>query len=237
MPPPDRLDFLVFAAHPDDAEFGCGGILALEAEAGRSVHLVIGSRGESGTHGSPNERTLEAEAAARQLGINIEFMELGGDAHMVSTLERQLMLAAIIRQRKPRTVLAPSPVATQHPDHLVISEMVRNACRLARYGGIRELRPAAAHSIDALFFYAITPEAELPGDPVLIDISSVLGQWTNAMAAHASQAASRDYIELQLARARVCGLRAGVSHATPLWPAEPLVAASLTAIARTARRF
>ena len=115
--------------------------------------------------------------------------------------------------------------------------MVRTACRLARYAGFAELTTQPFHEISGLFFYAITAEAELPEPPVLVDVSPVLPTWTAAMSAHASQAAMRNYVELQLTRARVFGLRAGVSHAQPLWPAEPLVVSALGAVGKTARRF
>ena len=57
------------------------------------------------------------------------------------------------------------------------------------------------------------------------------------MEAHASQLKTRNYVELQLARARVHGLRAGLAHAQPLFPNDPLVFDSLGAIAGAARRF
>ena len=53
--PPEPL--LAFGAHPDDIEFGCGGIIARETRAGRPVHFVVCSRGDAGTNGSPAERT------------------------------------------------------------------------------------------------------------------------------------------------------------------------------------
>src|ERR1700734_3231635 len=62
---------LVFGAHPDDIEFGCGAIVASEARAGRRVHLVICSKGEAGTHGSPDQRVAEAQAAAKLLGASL----------------------------------------------------------------------------------------------------------------------------------------------------------------------
>ena len=62
--PPERAPLLAFGAHPDDIEFGCGGVVALETRGGRPAHLVVCSRGESATHGTPAERTLEAERGA-----------------------------------------------------------------------------------------------------------------------------------------------------------------------------
>jgi LmbE family N-acetylglucosaminyl deacetylase len=56
-------------------------------------------------------------------------------------------------------VLAPSVVENQHPDHARLGRMVRDAARLARYGGVKELR-LPPHAIGQLLFYAVTPEAE-----------------------------------------------------------------------------
>ena len=49
--------------------------------------------------------------------------------------------------------------------------------------------------------------------------------------------ATRNYVELQLARARVHGLNAGVGHAQPLWPNDPLVFTSLAPLTRAAAKF
>jgi hypothetical protein len=61
--------------------------------------------------------------------------------------------------------------------------------------------------------------------------------WTAAMQAHASQMQTRNYLELQLARARMHGLNAGLEHAQLLWPNDPPVLGSLAPLARGARRF
>ena len=97
-----------------------------------------------------------------------------------------------------------------------------------------------AHAIEQLFYYAVTPEAE-PANitPVLIDVSApeILSVWTAAMEAHVSQVATRNYVELQLTRARLRGLRAGIGHAIALFPNDPLVLESLAQASRGARRF
>ena len=87
--------------------------------------------------------------------------------------------------------------------------------------------------LDQLFFYAVTPEAEPPAaTPILIDISApeIIAAWTAAMEAHASQSRTRNYVELQLTRARLWGLRAGVGHAMALFPNDPLVLDSLAPV-------
>ncbi len=239
-PRPDSAPLLAFGAHPDDIEFGCGGIIASETGAGTKVHFVICSRGESSTHGTPAERTEEARKAAAILGATVEFIELDGDANLEVKESHALALAAIIRRVKPGAVLAPTLVENQHPDHPRLGRLVRDAARLARYGGVAKLSPAPAHAIGALLFYGVTPEAEPAGVlPVMVDISSpgVVAVWTRAMEAHATQLRARDYVELQLARARVQGLRAGVEYAQALYPNDPLLFSSLRSLTLAARRF
>lgn len=231
---------LAFGAHPDDIEFGCGAVLAKEAHAGRAVHFVVCSRGESGTNGTPAQRTREATQAAKLLGATIEFISLGGDAHFEVGVRWVLQLAAILRRVRPAVVLAPSVVENQHPDHAKLGRMVRDAARLARYGGVKELTKLPPHAVEQVLFYAVTPEAEpVDGARVLVDVSSpkVVQEWAAAMEAHASQLKTRKYVELQLARARLNGLRAGVEHAIPLFSADAIVVDSLAALGRGARQF
>ncbi|HEY0946144.1 MAG TPA: PIG-L family deacetylase [Opitutaceae bacterium] len=238
---PELPLLLAFGAHPDDIEFGCGGVIARETQTGRPAHVVVCSRGEAATHGTPEQREEEAGRAAALLGATLEFVDLGGDARMEATVGRRLALAAIIRRVRPGIVLAPVPVENQHPDHAVVGRLVRDAARLARYGGVEPLRPAGEpHAIEHLLFYAITAETEACGlAPVLIDVSAppVMSAWKAAMEAHASQMKTRNYVELQLARARVHGLRAGVEHAIALFPSDPLVIDSLSQLGKSARRF
>jgi LmbE family N-acetylglucosaminyl deacetylase len=231
---------LAFGAHPDDIEFGCGGIIARETHAGRPVHLLICSRGEAGTNGTPAERMAEAEKAAALLGATIEFIELDGDAHLEIRSAHAIALAAIIRRIKPAIVLAPTLEQNQHPDHWRLAQLVRDATRLARYGGLAELKDQPVHTIGQLFFYAITPNAEPSNaQPVLIDVSSpeVIAAWTAAMQAHATQLKTRDYAGLQLGRARVNGSRCGTPAAMALYPNDPLVFDSLAPLAQGARRY
>lgn len=234
------VDILAFGAHPDDVEFGCGGVIARETQDGRAAHLVVCSKGESGTNGTPAQRVREATAAAKALGATIEFLDLGGDAHFDVTAKNAIKLAAVIRRLRPALVLAPTVVENQHPDHYKLGRMVREAARLARYGGLKELRGRERHAVEQVLLYAVTAEAE-PTDlgRVLVDVSepAVLRAWTMAMEAHASQMKTRNYAELQLTRARLNGLRAGVEQAIPLFPADAIVVKSLAALGVGARRF
>jgi LmbE family N-acetylglucosaminyl deacetylase len=238
--PPEGPLILAFGAHPDDIEFGCGGVIARETQAGHAAHFVVCSRGESGTHGTPAQRTIEAKKAASLLGATIEFVELGGDSHIEQKLAHTLKFAAIIRRVRPKLVLAPTVVENQHPDHVVVGRMVRDAARIARYGGVAELLKLRPHEIQQLLFYAVTVEAEpTERSAVLMDVSAaeVVAAWTASMDAHASQAKTRRYVGLHLARAKMHGVRCGAGHAIQLFPNDPLVCESLATFGRAARQF
>jgi LmbE family N-acetylglucosaminyl deacetylase len=204
------------------------------------VHLVVCSRGEAGTHGTPEQRTGECERAAAILGATLEFVELDGDAHLEVRTAHILTLAGVIRRVRPEIILAPTLFGNQHPDHARLGQLVRDAARLARYGGVSELKDLPPHKIASLFYYSLALETE-PKDlpPLLVDVSApeVLAAWTAAMEAHQSQTTARGYVEMQLGRARLRGLSAGVDLAIALFPADPLVVDSLESVSRGARHF
>jgi N-acetylglucosamine malate deacetylase 1 len=239
-PSPPLPPLLAFGAHPDDIEFGVGAVVARETAAGRPAHFVVCSRGEAGTHGTPAERTAEAQRAAALLGASVEFLALDGDARLEARPAHAITLAGLLRRHRPALVLAPSLAENQHPDHARLGRLVRDATRLARYGGLADLRDQPPHAVAQLLYYALSPDAE-PRDlaPILIDVShpAVLAAWRAAMEAHASQLRTRDYPALQLARATVNGARCAAAAAIALYPNDPLVFPSLAPLDRAARHF
>jgi LmbE family N-acetylglucosaminyl deacetylase len=231
---------LAFGAHPDDIEFACGAVIASATRAGQSAHFVVCSHGEAGTWGTHDQREKEAKRGAEVLGATIEFVELDGDAHLDVRAAHAVKLAAIFRRQRPTVVLAPSLVENQHPDHANLGRLVLNASRLARYGGLQELKDLPRHVTPQLFYYAVAPDAE-PRDitPIYIDVSApeVVAQWQAAMEAHASQTQARNYVEMQLTRARLNGMRCGVQYAVALFPSAPIVFPSLASLTGGGNRF
>lgn len=230
---------LALGAHPDDVEFGCGAVLVQAARTGRPVHVVVCTRGEAASHGTPAGRAREARRAATLMGATLEFLVLGRDAALEARPAAARALAGLIRRVRPEIVLAPTLEVDQHPDHVVVGQLARDASRLARFGGLAGLR-GAPHAIGQLFHYSVTPEAEpAAGGRILVDVSApeVLAAWTAAMTAHATQLRTRHYVQLQLSRARVLGLRAGVEYAQALFPASAPLVTGLDGLTRAARRF
>ncbi len=238
-PPSDLSPLLVIGAHPDDIEFGIGGVVVAESQRRRQVHLVVCSCGESGTNGTAEQREQEAQKAAKLMGGQLEIIDLGGDANIENTRAGARTIAAIIRRIRPGIVMAPTVEENQHPDHTAVGKMTRDATRLARYGGLKELADQPRHAVDQMFYYAIGADAS-PRDrqPILYPLSpEVVEIWGEVMAAHASQMKTRDYVDYQKARAALLGQRAGVAHALELFPNDPLVVGSLAQIDGSSRHF
>src|SRR5581483_7498865 len=114
---------LAIGAHPDDIEFGVGGLMIKESEKGSQIKYVICSLGEAGSNGTPEERKKEAEESAKMVGAEIEFLDFGGDCHIADTPENAIKIAEILRKFKPDVVLAPELQRNQHPDHYAVSKI------------------------------------------------------------------------------------------------------------------
>ncbi len=77
-----KTKILAIGPHPDDIEFGCAPVLIQEIQKGNQVRILVLTKGEASTAGTPEERVEEARAAAKLMGAEIEFLEMGGDCHL-----------------------------------------------------------------------------------------------------------------------------------------------------------
>lgn len=229
------MNILAIGPHPDDIEFGCAPILIKEVRKGNAVKMVVLSRGEAGTAGTPELREQESREAAELMGASIDFLDFGGDCHIEHTPQNAFKIALEIRRFKPALVLAPHPQENQHPDHLAVGKMVRDACRFARYGGLEELKPHPVHKIANLLFYNITQHLQKP--EIVIDISDVVVEWEAVMNCHRSQVASKSYIDLQKTGARLLGLSSGVAYAIGLFANDPLHLEAMSDLKLSSRSF
>ncbi|HUA86971.1 MAG TPA: PIG-L family deacetylase [Bryobacteraceae bacterium] len=228
------MKFLAVGAHPDDIEFGCAAALLKEIRRGNEVRMMVLSRGEAGSAGTPEMREAEARQAARKIGAAIEFWDFGGDCRLEYKPENSCKIAAEIRRFCPEIVLAPDTEENQHPDHSVAGKLTRDACRLARYGGL--LPEMTVHHITGLYFYSITQHVGWPPD-VVIDVSQVVNDWEAAMRCHETQIRAKNYLDLQLTAARVLGLSIGVEYAIGFRANDPVRVEFLSDLKFPARSF
>ncbi len=229
------MNILAIGPHPDDIEFGCAPILIREVRQGNQVHMLVLSRGEAGSAGTPEGREMESRQAAELMGATVEFLDFGGDCHLEYLPENAFRIAAEIRKFKPEIVLAPHPQENQHPDHAAAGKLVRDACRFARYGGLAELKSAPIHRVNNLFFYNITQHLQKPD--IVIDISDLVSEWETVMNCHASQVASKGYIELQKTGARLLGVSIGTEYAAGLFVNDPVRLEAISELKLSSRNF
>jgi len=125
-----KLDILVFASHPDDAELGAGGTIAKEVSRGKKVGIVDLTRGELGTRGSVEIRARESAKAAQILGLSARENMGFDDGFFVNDRAHQMELIRVIRKYRPEIVLC-NAVQDRHVDHARGSKLVSDACYLS----------------------------------------------------------------------------------------------------------
>jgi len=130
-----KLDILVMAAHPDDAELACSGTIRKHLALGKKIGIIDLTRGELGTRGTPEIRLAESAAATEILGIQVR-ENLGlADGFIVNDAASQLKLIEVIRAYQPDIVLA-NALEDRHPDHGKGAQLAIDACFLS---GLRKI--------------------------------------------------------------------------------------------------
>lgn len=124
LPVPGRA--LTIGAHPDDAEFGAGGLLARWASEGCHVTMLVVTDGSKGTWDASisteelvTRRRQEQRNAADTLGAIDVVMLDHVDGELENTMELRRELCFWIRTTRPDVVLSHDPWKRYmlHPDH------------------------------------------------------------------------------------------------------------------------
>lgn len=173
---------LVLAPHPDDEVIGCGGIVALHARERRHVRVVVATDGRQA--GEAAAREHESLRALSLLGsTDCEFLRFA-DRHLSDNSEAlKARLRDILNAHKPDLIAVPAPTEI-HPDHVALSrafiELIQQDASLF-----------STLAVARVAFY----EVSCPLRPnTLVDITSVADLKYEAIAAHQSQLALRDYV-------------------------------------------
>lgn len=130
-----KLDILVLAAHPDDAELGCGGTIAMHVAKGQRVGIVDFTRGELGTRGSVALRDQEAAVSAEILGLTVRENLNFRDGFFQNDEAHQREVIRVIRKYQPEIVLA-NAIYDRHPDHPRACGLSFEACF---YSGLEKI--------------------------------------------------------------------------------------------------
>ena len=204
---PSRALFV--GAHPDDADFGAGGLIATWTAAGCEVTVVCVTDGDSGGFDAsvprgdvPGIRRDEQRAAAKELGVSdVRFLGRA-DGWVVVDRDLRLELARVVREVRPEAVVTHSPdrnyqyVYLYHPDHLATGAAVLAAV----YPDARNAFAFPPSDLDL-------PPWEVPAvwlfggptDDVAVDVTDVFEAKVRACSAHDSQTPMLDRsVEVEL---------------------------------------
>ena len=196
LPDSDIERALVIVAHPDDADFGSAGTVALWTDSGIKVTYCVITNGDAGgfDHSVPRHemggiRQEEQRAAAAEVGVS-DVIFLGyPDGRLHVSFDLRLDLARVIREVRPQRVLTQSPqrnmtrIYASHPDHLAAGE----AAMCAIYPDARN--PFAYAELAELEAWPVPETWVMGADQAnhYVDITDVFDRKTAALLSHASQ--------------------------------------------------
>jgi len=214
---------LVITAHPDDSEFGAGGLVAKLCKEGREVAYVVvtnGNKGSGDRSMTPDRlariREEEQRNAARTLGVvGVEFLGYE-DCEVEETRDLRRDVTREIRRWRPDLVICQSPNRTpnlgaSHRDHRIVGGVVLDCVYpLARdHMAFPELLPEfEPHKVREVYVMQ-WERAQL-----VVDITDTMDLKLQALACHASQFADFAGVEARVReRSATLGKRKGYAYA------------------------
>lgn len=223
-----KLDILVFASHPDDAELAIGGTIAALSDQGKKVGIADLTMGEMGTRGSKELRMKEARRASEILGVvyrkNLEIP----DTRIDNSRENQLKVIEVVRATRPDICIIGAP-HDRHPDHGRGTALVSDAlfyCGLrkieTRHEGKAQEPWRPAHIMNYMQDQPVSYD-------FVFDITGYMDKKNESMLAYSSQLnvsdpgdepetyiSGSDYFKQMEARARYYGHLGGFTFGEPL---------------------
>ena len=186
-----KFDLIAVSPHPDDAEIGCGGTLALLSEKGYRIAIIDLTNGEpTPFNDDPQVRLAEASRAAKILGIERVTLDLP-NRKLLDNLEARMKLAKEFRRMKPKIVIGMQGMTPRaSPDHYQ-SQLIFDAStfysRLTKWEHMFD--GLAPWRIDNVFYYYTARELFTQSQPLqfTVDISEHFETKKSALLAYESQ--------------------------------------------------
>jgi bacillithiol biosynthesis deacetylase BshB1 len=218
-----KLDLLVLAVHPDDAELGCSGTIIKHIAQGKKVGIVDFTKGELGTRGTVETRAEESKNASTIMGVHARENIGIRDGFFKNDEAHQLEVVKMIRKYQPEIVLT-NALYDRHPDHGRASDLANDAIFLS---GLRRVET----ELDGVSQEAWRPRLTLQyiqdtyiKPDIIIDISEQMEQKIEAIRAFKTQfdSPSKDepqtyistpaFLQSVIARAREMGKNIGAEY-------------------------
>jgi LmbE family N-acetylglucosaminyl deacetylase len=191
---------LAVFAHPDDAEFLCGGTIALWVRDGTEVHYACATDGSAGWNGPDlgreeiaGIRAREMRDAADILGVrDVAFLGFR-DGSLEPNLELRRSITREVRRIRPDVIVTFDPSVRwagrryiNHPDHRAVGEAVLAvcACDAPTRPQFPELLTEGLEPFKVPRLWLATEDG---GADTTVDIGETLDMKVKALKAHRSQ--------------------------------------------------
>jgi len=186
----EKINVIVFGAHPDDCDNDVGGTAILFSKMGHNVKFVSLTNGDAGHHekgGGELAKIRMAEAAEAGKRFGVDYLVLDNhDGELMPTLENRLKVIREIRKWNADIVIAPRP-NDYHPDHRYTGVLVQDAAYMVIVPNVAPDVPPLKKN--PVFLYSEDGfQKPSPFEPdIAVNIDGVFDQKIYAMAAHESQ--------------------------------------------------
>jgi bacillithiol biosynthesis deacetylase BshB1 len=228
-----KLDIMIFAAHPDDAELSMGGTIARFTSEGIKIGVVDLTKGEMSTRGNIKIRAKETAEATKLLKLKVR-ENLGLNDGNITLSDNSLKKVIIkIRKYKPSIVFAPFS-NDRHPDHINSSILIKHA---VFNSGLKKLNTIADgesqhHYRPAKIFYYM--QTYLFNPSFIVDITDYFNTKMKAVKAFKSQfhdsklkeedtfISRPEFLDYVEARAKFYGFQIGKKYGEPFYCEEAI---------------
>ncbi len=212
------VDVLLIGAHPDDVEWGVGGVALLLSDHGVSLAVVDLTEGEMGSRGTVDERRVEASAAAGTMGAEARENLRLPDCGLVDSPENRRAVASAIRRHRPKIVIAPL-WEDRHPDHAAAGLIVQNSRLFCGLTTFDDANPP--HRPDAFLYY---PLHTFHRPTFVVDTTTVFARKLDLLRTYRSQfvTPTEDFLYRLESRDRYFGSLVSARHGEALVSDHPV---------------
>ena len=228
-----KLEVLIFAAHPDDAELSIGGTIAKFSSLNLKTGIIDLTRGEMSSRGNIKLRKKESDKSGKILKIAYR-ENLGiSDGNIELNRKNLEKVISVIRRFTPKIIFAPY-FNDRHPDHIQTSKLIKDAMfktGLIKFKTKHNGKNQSAYRPKKLFYYMQTYSFS---PSFIIDITDTFSQKMNAVRAYTSQfydpnhqgpetfISRPEFIEFLEARAKNYGFQIGKKYGEPFFCEEQI---------------
>jgi bacillithiol biosynthesis deacetylase BshB1 len=199
--PPDRLDVVAVAPHPDDLEILCGGTLAKLVRQGYRVGIFDLTSGEPTPRGTLELRKKEAEVARQALGVQVR-LNLGlPNRVLMDGPEARFRLASELRRYRPSVLIVgagrtPAASPDHHQGHL-IGEASRFYSQLTKWD--EKFDGTAPYRVPHLVYSLFPTDAEQRHwhSTFVVDVTETMEQKLESVRAYESQFDAERFVKVK----------------------------------------